>query len=153
MSTAEQVIERDVEVRSKLLGTLSVPTTQLYDFPHELYGFSGARTFALLPAGRDGFFWLQSLDFEALTFLLIDPFRFVEGYSVDLGTDELGELASNDPADVLVLSILTLPREEGGDATANLQGPVVFNLPGGLAKQVVLESPFGIRHPIKLRSS
>lgn len=149
MSMAEAVTS-DVVVDSKVLGRLEVLTSQIYTFPQELYGFPDARAFALVPAEREGFFWLQSLDFEALTFLLIDPFLYVEGYSVDIGSDELGELGSEDAADLLVLAILTLPREQGEDATVNLQGPVVLNIRRQLGKQVVVESPFGIRHPVSM---
>lgn len=140
----------DVPVRSKLLGDLEVLATQIYHFPQELYGFAGARTFALLPAERLGFFWLQSLDFEALTFLLIDPFLFVEGYSVDVGDDELGALSPMDPSELLVLSIVTLPREVSEPTTVNLQGPLILNIVKRQGRQVVVESPFGIRHPVNV---
>lgn len=153
MSTMGEAVSNDVIVESQVLGTLDVLDTQVYQFPDDLYGFPGASLFALLPGERAGFFWLQSLEFKALTFLLIDPFLFVEGYSVDVGAEELGTLACEDPSQVLVLSILTLPREQGHDATVNLQGPIVFNLAERLGKQVVLESPFGIRHPIKVSAS
>ena len=75
----------DIAFESKLLGALAVPEHQVLEFANGLFGFPEARGFALLPAEREGFFWLQSQEFEALTFLLIDPFAFVEGYSVDLG--------------------------------------------------------------------
>jgi flagellar assembly factor FliW len=145
-----QPITEDVVVQSRLLGSLEVLTSQIYHFPDELYGFPDAREFALVPAEREGFFWLQSVDFDALTFLLIDPFLFVDGYWVDFGSDELGSIQPKSPSDVLVLSIVTLPREQGEPATVNLQGPVVFNISRRLGKQVVVESSYGIRHPVPL---
>jgi flagellar assembly factor FliW len=150
MSSLAETIPQDVLIQSKLLGPLEVMQTQIYTFPEDIYGFPGARDFALLPTERTGFFWLQSVDFEALTFLLIDPFLFVEGYSVDVGPDELGALEPEDASELMVLTILTLPREQGDAATVNLQGPIVLNVVERLAKQVVIESPYGIRCPVDL---
>lgn len=141
----------EVEIQSTLLGSLAVPVDQTYTFAHGLLGLPEARTFVLVPAERDGFFWLQNLESSALTFLLIDPFRFVDGYTVDLAPTDLGELGPAESSDVLLLSVLTLPKQAGDAATANLQGPLVFNLRERRAKQVVLDSPYGLRYPVALR--
>lgn len=137
------------EVGSSVLGTLTVARTQLFDFENGLLGFPEARSFALVPARQEGMFWLQSLDFEALTFLMVDPFRYIDGYAVDLSASELGDLTSDRAADILVFAILTLPRRPGDAATANLQGPVALNLPLRRGRQIVLQdSPYGVRHPV-----
>lgn len=144
----------DLVVESTLLGTLSVPQTQTYLMRQGMLGFPNAHGFALVPTDREGFFWLQSMDFEALTFLLVDPFRFVDGYTLELGDKELGTMATDDPANLLVLCILTLPRTEDDIPTVNLQGPLAFNLEAGEARQVILqESPYGTRHPLDLKKN
>jgi len=141
----------DVQVESALLGHLTVSESQIFQFDLGLLGFPEARRFALIPTRRSGTFWLQSADFEALAFLVADPFRVVEGYAVDLGAAELGTLAPREACDVLVLSILTLPRSPGDPTTANLQGPVALNLRQRMGRQVVLQdSPWGVRHPVTL---
>jgi len=143
--------ETEYVVRSALLGTLQVPEAQIFGFDHGVLGFPKARRFALVPVRTDGLFWLQSTDFEALTFLLADPFGLVEGYAVELGGHELGDLAPNEPADLLVLSILTLPPAPDEPATANLQGPLAFNLSERRGRQIVLQdSPWGVRWPVAL---
>lgn len=147
-NTAEEHVPTDLKVESQLLGPLSVPTQQVYSFDNGIYGFPNATQFALLPAERDGFYWLQSLDLAALTFLLVDPFQFVEDYSVELDSAELSDFLPEAESDVVVLTTLTLPKEEGDQATTNLQGPIALNLHAKRGKQVVIESPFGIRHPI-----
>ncbi|MEQ8329945.1 MAG: flagellar assembly protein FliW [Longimicrobiales bacterium] len=152
--TALPAMERsthEIEIDSTLLGPLSVPVEQSFTFGQGIPGLPEARSFALLSAEREGFYWLQSLDSAALTFLLIDPFRFVDGYSVDLTPTELGVLTPDDPADILVLSILTLPKKPEDPATANLQGPLAFNVRLRQGKQVILESPYGLRYPVALR--
>lgn len=150
MTATAQPTTEEVVVPSTLLGPLEVLQSQVYDFPDELYGFSGAKQFALVPAERDGFFWLQSLDFEALTFLLVDPFQFVEGYSIDIPAEDVIAPGADDSAQILVLAMLTLPREVGETATVNLQGPIAFSLSRNIGKQVVVESSYGIRHPVTL---
>lgn len=152
MTAMAEPMTDDVTVPSTLLGPLEVMRGQLYDFPDELYGFTGAREFALIPAERDGFFWLQSVDFEALTFLLIDPFQFVEGYTVDIPAEDMIGPGSDDTSSILILAMLTLPREAGETATVNLQGPLAFSLTRNVGKQVVVESSYGIRHPVTLSS-
>lgn len=142
----------DVVFESKLLGPLGVPEHQILDFSQGLFGFPEAHKFALLPAERDGFFWLQSQEFEALTFLLIDPFAFVEGYAVELGPKDIAELMPEDASEIAVLAILTLPDKRGETATANLQGPLAVNHKKRIGKQLALESPFGIHFPVELKS-
>lgn len=140
-----------VTIRSTLLGTLRLPRAQLFDFPLGLFGFPDARGFALVPTTRPGVFWLQSANHAALTFLLADPFRFVEGYAVELGEAELGALAAASAAELIVLCVLTLPGGDRADPTLNLQGPVALNLARGEGRQVVLGDPgLGTRHPIRL---
>jgi len=146
--TLDEHAEHDLNVESQLLGTLSVPERQVYTFANGIYGFPHATRFALLPAERDGFFWLQSLDSDALTFLLVDPFRFVEDYSVDLDPSEMGDFLPVEESGVLILTTLTLPKEKGDEITTNLQGPIALNVVQRFGRQIVIESPFGIRHPI-----
>ena len=154
MNAVPAVLEPDAVERtidSTLLGSLSVPESQVFGFDQGILGFPQARSFALVRARQEGMFWLQSMDFEALTFLMVDPFRYVDGYAVELGRSELGDLAPESPSEILVFTILTLPRNPGEAATANLQGPVALNLPLRRGRQVVLQdSPYGVRHPVLL---
>lgn len=140
-----------VTVTSELLGEVQVPEESVFDFPHGLYGFEDARRFVLLPAEREGLFWLQSMDFTALAFLLADPFRWVEDYNVDLPDAELVALAPADAADVAVLAIVTLPRNSEEQPTANLQGPVTLNVRKRVGRQIVIQdSVYDIRHELDL---
>lgn len=121
-------------------------------FPDGLLGFEDARRFILAPAHREGLYWLQSLDHSSLAFLLCDPFLFVEEFVVDLGPRELTGDFGGSREQLAVLAIVTLPGETGAQATANLQGPVLFDFDTGTARQVALaDSSWGVRHPVDLR--
>jgi flagellar assembly factor FliW len=137
---------------SHLLGTVPVDESQVFTFGEGLLGFPEVRRFVLVPDRRHGLFWLQSLEHEALTFLLTDPFERVEDFSVDLADGDLRGLDARSQADLAVLAIVTLPREPGQTPTANLQGPVVFAYGSRRARQVVLaDSRWGVRWPVELR--
>ncbi len=140
-----------VTVDSDLLGPLTLAPEQLVRFPTGLFGFPDARRFALLPAERDGMYWLQAAEQSALIFLLIDPFRFVEGYAVDVAAPDLADLQADAASEIAILAIVTLPRRRIESPTANLQGPLALNLKGGLAKQIaVADESWDVRHPIDL---
>ena len=155
MNTATALATTDTSERtieSALLGVLAVPENQMFGFEQGLLGFPEAKEFALVAARRDGMFWLQSCDFEALTFLLVDPFQYVQDYSVELGEPELGSMTPESHEQLLVLVILTLPRRPEDMATANLQGPLALNLRDRRGRQVVIaDSPWGVRHSVQLR--
>jgi flagellar assembly factor FliW len=132
-------------VRSCMLGELTVDRSSILHFEQGLLGLPETRAFALVPAGRSGLYWLQSCEHEALTFLLVDPFEFVDGFAVDLDEDDVPGLGTVSAEDMAVLAIVTLPREAGEPPTANLQGPLMLDLASGRGVQAVLpESAWGV---------
>jgi flagellar assembly factor FliW len=140
-----------VSVHSTLLGALAIERRDLMEFPVGLYGFPDCRQFALLPASQEGLYWLQSTDYEALTFLLVDPFTRFAGYNVDLSPADLVRIGTSQPHEILVLAIVTLPSDKGAPCTANLQAPVIFNLRDRRAYQLILSTEgFGVREPFSV---
>ncbi|HUX32310.1 MAG TPA: flagellar assembly protein FliW [Gemmatimonadaceae bacterium] len=141
-----------VAIDSHVLGSLHVDPRDVRTFRHGLLGFPAYRRFALLSlTDRAGMYWLQSVDVPTLAFLLVDPFLVSDGYAVDLTDIDRHDLAVHDPADVLMLVIVTLANAADGPCTANFQGPIAINLRTGLGKQLVLaESPLGVRTPVDL---
>ena len=143
--------ERVVTVDSDLLGPLTVPARGIFTFPSGMFGFPECRRFALVSAGRDGLFWLQSLEHATLAFLLADPFHFFPSYTVELSAGDRTELAVTEASDVAVLCVVTLPRRRDEAPTANLQGPVALNFRSGLGRQLALpESTWGTRRTLDL---
>ena len=138
-------------VHSELLGTLELTEEQVLEFPHGLLGFPECRRFTLVPAAREGTWWLQSLEHGTLAFLLVDPFVAFDGYTVDLGVTERFALQVQEASEVMVLAIVTLPSGEGGTPTANLQAPLVFNVKRRRAQQTVLEGRYGMREAFDLK--
>ncbi|HET9986189.1 MAG TPA: flagellar assembly protein FliW [Longimicrobiales bacterium] len=120
-------------------------------FPRGLLGFPECREFHLTATARPGFFWLRSLEHPALRFLLVDPFLYFDGYSVELADHDVGELAAGDSSEIAILATVTLPRTAADRCTANLQGPIAINARRRVARQLVLpDSTFGLRCPLDL---
>ena len=124
-------------VSSLVLGDIAIPSDVILSFPTPLWGFPAHREFALLPAAREGLWWLQSMHDGGITFLLADPFVLDPTYAVDLGETERADLGIEQPSDVLGLVMLTLPTDAGDSATANFRAPLVLNLVRPLGMQVV----------------
>ncbi|MDF1503726.1 flagellar assembly protein FliW [Roseisolibacter sp. H3M3-2] len=149
--TAVLLPDAPVSVASDLLGPIEVPAAACYDFPDGLPGFEGARRFALVPAGREGLFWLQSLDAGALVFLLADPFRCAAAYEVELSPADREALGAAGPDDVAVLAIVTLPRGDGDAPSVNLRAPVLLATAARRGRQVVRsDDRYGITEPLSL---
>lgn len=133
-------------VDSALLGPLTVAEDEVLRFRKGLFGLPDCRSFVLLPADREGLYWLQSVDHAELAFLLADPFEFFDGYSAEVTPADLQELGAGDASEVAVLAIVTLPESRDGKPTANLQGPLAMNLGGRSGKQLALQDErFGTR--------
>ena len=140
-------------VRSDLLGDFTIHPNSAIEFPQGLLGLSEYRRFALVRAGSDTVYWMQSIDQSAILFLLVDPFAHFSEYSIEISPADVFELGATNPSDVVVLSIVTLPPPGSTDApTANLQGPVAINLRLGRGKQVIcVDADHGVRRAIDLQ--
>ena len=143
-----------LSVASDLLGSITVPASAIVRFPSGLYGFPECRSFAFLPTPREGLFWLQSADFSALSFLLVDPFLHFPAYHIDLDDSDIARLGTSDSQHILVLAIVTMPARAGEPCTANLNAPLLFNLRDRHAHQSIrpegngeMRAPFHLERP------
>ena len=107
------------------------------DFPNGLFGFESFTKFSLIEAEYKPFYWLQSEQDKTLSFLVVDPFIFFDDYELDIDDNSLKSIEVKTPADVVVLTIITIPGSNG-KITANLQGPLIINKTNNLGMQFVL---------------
>jgi flagellar assembly factor FliW len=139
------------KVRSNLLGELNVRPADMLLFPAGMLGFPECRGFALLRGERDGLYWLQSMEYSTLTFLLVDPFMVDSTYSFDVQPSQILELGQADLVEVGLLAVVTLPADRTQPPTVNLQAPIVINFKTRCAKQLVTgEEQFSVRSPMDL---
>ena len=141
-----------LKVHSDLLGDLQILSRDALHFEQGILGFPECRRFALVRAEHDSLFWLQSIEYSTLVFLLVDPFAVVTDYAIDVAPSQLADLGAYRPADIGLLSVVTLPSVPGEQPTANLQGPIAINFATRNAKQLVMsETDFGVRVPVDLK--
>jgi flagellar assembly factor FliW len=136
-------------VASDRFGELEVDTTRILSFPEGILGFPQAKRFALVDSTDTGtYFWLQSLDDPALAFLAVVPWAFFPDYQIDLPPNEESALGLGSEADVMVLCLLTVVREQNL-ITANLLGPLIVNTETRVGRQIVLaDSGYPVRAPL-----
>lgn len=140
-------------VPSRVLGDVPVSEDSAIAFPSGLLGFPEATSFVLVSTSREGFYWLQSLDHDTLTFLLVDPFIHLPDFSIHLPDEEMGILGT-EAESIVVLGIVTLPANPEASLTVNLQGPLVINAKRGVGRQLVVDGHgFNVRHPLNITAA
>ncbi len=119
--------------------------------PHGLIGFPNHQTFELLfQPDQLPFRWLRLHGPDTVHFVIIEPGGIIPGYEPELFDEDANFLGITDPAEALVLNIVTVSRTDPVTATANLIGPIVVNRRTGVGKQVVLanHSRYDARFPL-----
>jgi flagellar assembly factor FliW len=114
-------------IESVLLGSLPIDPERTIRFLNAENWFALGQEVMLLPAMRDGLYWMQSIEDGSETFLLIDPFLVASDFLVDLPDAVVTALGVTDSADIMVLTIVSLPTAAGDSATVNLASPLILS--------------------------
>ena len=140
-------------VQTAYFGELEIDESQIIHFEHGIPGFEEEKQFILQSIEEDsGFQVLQSVQTPELTFIVVNPYAVVIGYSFDLDEATVHALRLQEEKDVAVLAIVTL-KETLAKSTVNLKAPVIVNTKNNHAKQVILnDDVYAIRHPLFLES-
>lgn len=87
---------------------------------------------------------------DAIHFIVIEPAGLIPGYELELFDEDAASLDLSDPAEAMVLNIVTLRQQNPTDATVNLVGPIVVNRRTRTARQLVISnySKFSAHHPL-----
>ena len=124
---------------------MSTEDTPTIDFVAAIPGFPGCQRFLLVRLDDAGLiFQLTSIEEEEVRFLVVPPFPFFPEYTPTIDDDTLDLLGVHDPAQLLILLVVTVGAT-AADATANLFAPIVVDQASGRAAQAVLT---GSRFPI-----
>ena len=139
-----------MQVETERFGPLQVPEDRVLTFADGLPGFADARQFTLVDGRDEGvLYWLQSMEDPALAFLCAVPWVFFPDYAPELSDDDQEALGLEKADDAMVLSILSVHREQQS-ITANLLGPIVVNQLTRQGRQVVLT---GDDYPVQAQLS
>lgn len=132
-------------------GAIEVPLDAVMRFVDPIGGFPDQVEYALLPAQRDGVWWLMALGDASTTFVLADPFAANAAYTIDLSEADKQRLRIEAEADVIALIMVALPAAAGQPVTANFRAPIVINLRERLALQIVhRDEQWSLQTPLDL---
>lgn len=123
-------------------------TEKAFEFSPGLYGFPSVTRYLVIdvPGGGDIFKQLVALDQPDLGFTLVYPFAFFPDYAPDVAAEEVGDLGTGRPDELVVMAIVNVPSQFR-EATANLKAPLLFNPHTKMARQVILnDDRYTTRH-------
>lgn len=108
-------------------------------FPRGIPGFPNSHEFVLTQTEQERpFAWLRSIEGSALAFAVVEAYRLVPDYAIDIPDEELAEIGSPTPGECSILLILRLEVAETVKIYANLRAPIILNMTERLARQVIL---------------
>ena len=123
-------------------GELEIEEKDVIRFADGIPAFEDEHEFVVLPYEEGTpYMFLQSMMTPELAFLMTDPFVFFPDDSFELDDENMEKLAINSMDDVLVCTLISVPRSGVADMTTNLLAPVVINRHTMQARQMVLEKP------------
>ena len=114
-----------------------------------LLGFPDMTRFALIKMNDEGLVYrLQSLESEAVNFVVVPAMPFFPNYSPVVDDDVADRFNLAAGADVLVLLIVTL-GETFKQSTVNLMAPLLLDPVQQIAEQVIIENEdLSVRAPL-----
>ncbi len=138
-----------MKIQTTRFAEIEIPENEVYAFSEGLLGFGDVHSFVIIEQPGGGpLRWLQAVEVPGLAFVVADPTLFFHDYRVGVRAEDLASIRLADIAKGVVLVILSF-KSEAATATANLQGPVIFNPEARQARQLVLSDPgYTTRHPI-----
>jgi flagellar assembly factor FliW len=137
-----------MRVDTKAYGSIDVDERQRIEFPYGILGFEKLKSYVLLDAPQQPFYWLQALEVVEVAFVLINPAIFRPDYEVEVPQEELEEIGIDNPDKMLTFAIVTIPRNPA-EMTANLQGPIIINKETRTGRQCISMDPkWEVRHPV-----
>jgi flagellar assembly factor FliW len=138
-----------MKISTTRFGEIEIPQERVYTFPEGILGFAEVKQYCIIDnPGGGPFQWLQAVKQPSLAFVICDPRLFMPDYKVAVTREDLASIQLEDVKDGIVMVIVTV-RPDPAQMTANLMGPLVFNVKLRLAKQLVLTTPgYTTRHKI-----
>ena len=139
-----------VKVKTRPHGEIEVEEKQIIDFPEGILGFDYVKKFVILDSTeKSPFKWMQAFSEPELAFIIIRPIDFLIQYELVISQSDLEAVQAETPEELLVFCIVTIPADNPGGMTANLQGPIIINSRKRIGKQAIsLSEKYRVRHII-----
>ena len=139
-----------MKINNKYFGEIEYTAEEAIHFSEGLFGFEEQKELLPIPFDEesDTLICLQSLEEEALSFILLNPFSFFTDYDPKITAADRS--AIGDPAEEdISYYVIGVIREEIADSTANLKAPIAVNAKTREARQIILDDPaYTFRHAL-----
>ncbi len=121
---------------------LDTPPANQLELPQGLIGFANYKRAELLYLPDHlPFLWMKLYSaVDHLHFIVIEPGGIVPGYEPEIFDLDAEQLDLRDPAEAMILNIVTLKRQSPVEATVNLIGPLVVNRRTRIGRQLVISN-------------
>lgn len=121
---------------------LDTPPANQLELPQGLIGFGSYKRAELLYLPDHlPFLWMKMYSvIDHLHFIVIEPGGIVPGYEPEIFDEDAEQLDLRDPAEAMILNIVTLKRQQPVEATVNLIGPLVVNRRTRIGRQLVISN-------------
>ena len=142
-----------MNLKTAYSGEVEIDTAEILKFEHGIPGFESEKEFVILPIeDNEEFTVLQSVQTEALAFIVTNPYNITVNYDIELDEATVHALQIKEQKEVAVFSIVSL-KETIAESTINLKAPIIQNTSNNKAKQVILNNEdYSIRHLISPES-
>lgn len=136
-------------VKTPYLGDLEYEPQDIIRFEEGILGFEKLHEyiFILNPDEALPFHYLQSTEDSELMFIATSPYLYVENYDFNLPQSIVDTLKIESIDDVTVYCLTVIPSETI-KTSINLKAPLVINMKNRLAKQVLMDEKFRLKHYI-----
>jgi len=121
---------------------IDTPPSNQIELPQGIIGFANYKRAELLYLPDHlPFLWMKLHGAtDHLHFIVIEPGGIIPGYELEIFDVDAEQLDLRDPAEAMVLNIVTLKRQNPVEATVNLIGPLIVNRRTRLGRQLVISN-------------
>ncbi|MFH1063296.1 MAG: flagellar assembly protein FliW [Candidatus Omnitrophota bacterium] len=118
-------------------------------FPEGIIGFSEHKEFSIIDnKSKEPFVWMESAQDNNLSFIIINPKEFKQGYEPILSAADKTALKINDLSECLIYALVCVPKDSD-EISANLLAPIIINKNSNIGRQVILhDQDYSVQHLI-----
>ncbi|MBU3111761.1 flagellar assembly protein FliW [Clostridium lacusfryxellense] len=138
-----------MEIVTKHHGVRAYSDKDVIEFKKGLPGFKNLKKFILFPLeSNEVFSILHSIEDVEIGLVLVSPYEVKPDYEFKIPDANVMELEISSPAEVLVLTTVTLSSDIQ-NMTTNLKAPIIFNINEKSGEQLILDNDkYKIKEPL-----
>ena len=137
-----------MEIQGTRFGVLEFEEKETITLSEGLLGFPMSKQFLMFPYGENSsFFWLQSVDEPEIAFIVVNPFDFFSDIEFVIQDEDALALQLEQPEDVEVFTLVTIPEGRPEEMRTNMAGPVVVNVKNRQGRQILVKE-YAPRQPL-----